>query len=205
MNNIFKGISKESGNSIIGQLIKADDKTFIIKTDISTMDIEGGFSLTQFEEVIPKTVGQYIGINTEQGEKIFVGDIVDEYRYDNEKPSRGVVLYMESVARFVFLLGDDCCGIELENRKFDVVGNIHTHNVENMINLKPADMLHLQTLLDGYDGYFNKEKGCHCYSFYDSGRMGCPSFCWNCQRGYLDKGNEEFDYTITNIRPNNRS
>jgi len=70
----FRGKSVDTKEWIYGGYYEWDNKSYIIQKDIWDRDIH----TAQMIEVIPETVGQYIGVkdNNGEGEEIYEGDII---------------------------------------------------------------------------------------------------------------------------------
>ena len=86
---LFKGKRVDNGEWIEGGYFKwvnvweEEQPLILVKT-------ETGFS---YNEVDPETVGQYIGVNDENGRKIFEGDIVEFTSHPFEITNIGVVTF----------------------------------------------------------------------------------------------------------------
>lgn len=74
---LFRGKCKDNGELVYGNLITdGEDVYILVKEDLlKGLDIGGWIDGVQSYEVIPETVGQYIGLD-KNGTKIFEGDIV---------------------------------------------------------------------------------------------------------------------------------
>ena len=99
-----------------------------------------GFTDLDEVEVIPETVGEFIGLLYENGEQIFDGDVLtaEEYPFQDEgKPNyNGIVCWFDDSAQFGYELkcvnpekngiSDGICeAFGDKDYKFSAVGNIH--------------------------------------------------------------------------------
>ena len=125
--NLFKGIRRDSGEWIEGQLLyfKASVGTeeFALISESCEWDTSNEwFNLCKRAKVIPSTIGQYTGVNDINANKIFEHDIVR--KYVNGKELIGVVEFSDGAFGVRFADGSgqllcffgDCC---------EVIGNIH--------------------------------------------------------------------------------
>lgn len=80
----FRGKSVDTKEWIYGGYYEWDNKSYIIQKDIWDRDIH----TAQMIEVIPETVGQYIGVkdNNGEGEEIYEGDIIEKVFYSHYQP-----------------------------------------------------------------------------------------------------------------------
>lgn len=123
-NYLFRGISKDTGEWVYGYVV---GENYIVPEP--GLILERIYEMVRFDtiEIIPETVGQWIGLEDKNGVKIFSDDLVkyntaefgkyfiDTIKYDTEQ--RG------------YELGDNFCGYDIfdgriENR--EVIGSIHT-------------------------------------------------------------------------------
>lgn len=110
----FRGKLKSNGNWEYGDLLHNNiDGCYIYPIDTE--------NLFRNNEVIPETVGQFIGLNDKNGEEIFEGDILD---------FNGIITEVRFVRGvFAFLvngnLDDELCGDCRTDLFAKVIGNIY--------------------------------------------------------------------------------
>ena len=119
---LFRGKRIEDGEWFFGSLvhrtqfygIPADDY-FILYDGEFHCDFYGSV------EVDPKTLGQYTGL-TDNGKKIFEGDIVRLYLVDGCE--EGVIKFNDIMCRFMFFTKEGSYSFD-KDCVFEIIGNIH--------------------------------------------------------------------------------
>lgn len=120
---LFRGKRKTNNEWVYGNYCGAE---YLINEGIEHFIIEiprNGSS----SKVIPETVGQYTGLTDKNGNKIFEGDIIKIYLYDDIRLANyeiGNIKYDETKARYIFCTEDGCYSIDNSN-EYEVIGNIH--------------------------------------------------------------------------------
>lgn len=119
---IYRGKSKDGGEWIYGYYCPVCFGLFPCRPAIvSNYEIEKG--CWRPVEVVPETVGQYIGKADRYDEKIFDGDIV-EYKSDSDE--RGTVTYDEETARYIVEFDTWSTDFDhIESDHLEIVGTIH--------------------------------------------------------------------------------
>ena len=123
---LFRGKRKDNGEWVTGFYVHYDDTKDNHKDDCDyIVGIHTGEHFPFFE-VIPETVGQYIGLTDKNGKKIFEGDIVERKRSD--KTSRYQICYDEDMASFIGLRGIGFTRFAYDSEQFVVIGNIYDNS-----------------------------------------------------------------------------
>lgn len=125
---LFRGKRKDNGMWIYGSLIGLLDGSVYISPVDTLLGYEG---LDEMEEVIPETVGQYIGTDDKNGTKVFEGDILDMEYFE------GICLVVFDGSSFGYeqkrdLEEDNVYSMPFDDSEygyltsgFTIVGNIH--------------------------------------------------------------------------------
>lgn len=127
MNNceiLFKGKRKDNGEWVEGGICQTENWVSIfVVNDSCGNDFESPSSDVEEFEVIPETVGPYIGLNDKNGKYIFAGDIVTGY-FNHEKIT-GYISYGSDAAFFIQREGLFGIGLNNASDWLSVIGNIH--------------------------------------------------------------------------------
>lgn len=123
---LFRGMRKDNGEWVEGFLFQTKEHTYIAYAEQFDDDL---FLSPKniFIEVIPETVGQFIGL-TANGKKIFEGDIVAGAVYWLGRQKNGIVAFRDGSFGLIWHRGEveqfnpftSMCNIE-----YEVIGNIH--------------------------------------------------------------------------------
>jgi uncharacterized phage protein (TIGR01671 family) len=122
---MFRGKRKDNGEWVEGYYSKGfrDDIDAELSDFIYMFSGESGKWEFEYAEVIPETVGQFSGL-TDNGKKIFEGDIVRLFGENGEEPIVEIV-WDEQRATFV-LKTNDGTDFHIETSDFfAILGNIH--------------------------------------------------------------------------------
>ena len=125
---LFRGKRKDNGKWAYGYLYIRNDGQYEISFYSKYFDSER-FTY----DVIPETVGQYIGLTDKNGKKIFEGDIVERLWLGEKHIYR--IYYDSDISSFIGA-DIDCQGFTTFNYdscEFEVIGNIYD-NPELLLN-----------------------------------------------------------------------
>lgn len=141
--NLFCGKRKDTGEWVEGFLLKGN-RTYIVTPDAVNYMVVSlcGMASVQLVEVIPETVGAYIGLTDRNGKRIFEGNIVKHHRelWGKDASVFGVVFWDAEKCRFCrtsspcpenrFVVSDDERQETPEMwasaaADYEVIGNIH--------------------------------------------------------------------------------
>lgn len=124
--NGFRGQRVDNKEWVYGYYVKIDDKHYITDGKDYAIEVCGGKLLPTFIEVIPETVGQYIGEKDIKGVKIYFQDLVKAWIYGDEEPQVLEVLY--EGCGFIINYEDsesDCVLVGNFVGQLEVIDNIH--------------------------------------------------------------------------------
>lgn len=160
---LFRGQSIDSHRWVEGYYAKAKD----IITDKEThilfspdLELFPHSEFSSYEEIVPETLEQCIGMTDVFGTKIFEGDIVKYYCYGIDRPDKYELKMVEWV--------DECCGFEpfsdsrencghcgggIDPKWCEVIGNVH-NSLEFLKNavmrVDSEDLNQLGSILETY-------------------------------------------------------
>ena len=132
---LFRGKSS-SGEWLYGDLLTDEGKYYIVAHDgWSTFFPKSGTAEIYMNEVIPESVGQYIGLDDMNGNKIFEGDIVEQIFDKDDVHWYEIGFYEGSfVYREIIYNGNDLCWDSVFDNEAPLLNN-KVQIVTNMFDL----------------------------------------------------------------------
>lgn len=131
--NLFRGKRKDNGEWIVGYYVCLNEKSHRIYTGYAETDC--GIYYPDYCEVIPETVGRYIGLNDKNCREICEGDIVHAVYKSGYTgiPDKdfgiGVIKYSGThyggAAYQIDIIGEPGCRIFSASLQVEVIGNVH--------------------------------------------------------------------------------
>ncbi len=129
---LFRGKRKDNNEWIYGYYVKLyndKDKNLLHRIYTGSSEKECDEYYEEYDEVIPETIGQYTGLNTSDGRKVFEGDIIDETGLEHK--TRWLIVYNTHMMGFALKpLHEsalyDFMPVNVEKRlPGKIIGNIH--------------------------------------------------------------------------------
>lgn len=132
---LFRGKSS-SGEWLYGDLLTDEGKYYIVAHDgWSTFFPKSGTAEIYMNEVIPESVGQYIGLDDTNGKKIFEGDIVEQIFDKDDIHWYEIGFYEGSfIYREIIYNGNDLCWDSVFDNEAPLLNN-KVQIVTNMFDL----------------------------------------------------------------------